>query len=514
MKKITSYILLGTLVLAVALSGCGGGNGGGGGTKSNNADLSALTVSSGTLVPQFDPAITGYTVSVANNVTSVTVTGTKADANASVSGPETLSNLLEGETQTAPIIVTAQNGTTKTYTVAVTRTGTSTKAITLFSFEKVVAVVINEANHTIAVTVPYGTNVNELTPVIGHTGASVEPASGVTKDFSSTVTYTVKAEDGSEQKYIVTVTKEPNSGGGGTEKFTHTVESVSFDMRRVPGGLTFPTDSAVNAFDDAATATVANAYWIAETEVTYELWYYVYIWAVGQGYKFDHLEYYPREGSNGARVPKDGSAPAPAGAKREPVTTVCWREVIVWCNALSKLAGFDPVYKSSGQEIKDATIYADFDNIFGPMAGDKGFRLPTGNEWELAARYKGNDSSNGAIERGGLYWTPGAYASGATDYAANKSGVINDNQNPTIAVAVYNTTKTAVAGSKDPNALNLYDMSGNVYEWCFDRCPGSERMTRGGYWYSKAIDLRLSYVYTTMPNTWGSRLGFRIVRTD
>ena len=166
MKKLTSSILLATLVLAVALSGCGGGSGGGG-DKSSNADLSALTVSSGTLVPQFNPSITSYTVSVVNGVESVSITGTKADVNASVTGSVTLSNLKEGEAQTASIIVTAQNGATKTYTVAVTRTGTSTKAITSFSFENpAVTGVINEANHTIAVTVPYGTDVKALTSVI------------------------------------------------------------------------------------------------------------------------------------------------------------------------------------------------------------------------------------------------------------------------------------------------------------------------------------------------------------
>ncbi len=258
----------------------------------------------------------------------------------------------------------------------------------------------------------------------------------------------------------------PDNPNGGTERFTHTVEGVTFDMLCVSGGLTFPTDSTVNSFEDDAEATVANTYWIAETEVTYELWYNVYIWAVGNGYKFDHLEYYPREGSDGARVELDNSPPVPTGEptnkKYEPVTRVCWREVIVWCNALSELAGFSPVYKNGEEVVKDATIYADFNDLSAPATGDRGFRLPTSNEWELAARYKGNDNLNGAIEKGGLYWTPGTYASGATEYAANKLGVINPNQNPTIVVAVYNTSCTAKVKSKNANVLGLYDMSGNV----------------------------------------------------
>lgn len=516
MKKFTSFILVAMLLLAVTFCGCGGGSGGGG-TKSNNANLSALTVSSGSLVPEFDPAITSYTVSVA--ITSVMVTGTKADANASVSGPVTLENLEEGEAQTATIAVTAQNGVTKTYTVKVTRVGSSTRAITAFNFvDPPVTGDIIEANHTIAVTVPYGTNVTALTPMIGHTGASVDPASGVPQNFTNPVTYTVRAGDGSTQVYTVTVTKEPNSGGSGIESFTHTVEGVNFDVRRVPGGLTFPTDSAVLAFDDSSTATVANTYWIAETEVTYELWYKVYVWAVGHGYKFDHLEYYPTEGSSGAKVSLTGSPQVPteppANKKLEPVTRVCWRDAIVWCNALSELAGFSVVYKNGEEVVKDATIYTDFNDLSAPAVGDKGFRLPSSKEWELAARYKGNDSSNGAIEKGGLYWTPGTYASGATEYAANKLGVINPNQNPTKAVAVYNTSCTAQVHSKDTNALGLYDMSGNVWEWCFDWCSSTKRVARGGAWDYDASDQRLGYVYGNQPSTYSSIIGFRIVRTD
>ncbi len=519
MKKFTLCILIATLLLAAVFSGCGGGGGRKGG-KSSNADLSALTVSSGTLVPQFDPAITSYTVSVANSVESVTITGTKADSKASVSGSVTLSVLVEGQAQTATIAVTAQNGAVKTYKVKVTRVGLSTKAITSFIFiNPEVIGEVNETNHTIAVSVPYGTDVKALTPVIGHTGASINPASGIPQNFSSQVTYTVRALDNTEQKYIVTVTIEPHSGGGGTEKFTHTVEGVSFSMLRVPGGLTFPTDSAANAFDDASTVTVANSYWIAETEVTYELWYYVYIWAVGQGYKFDHLTYYPREGSNGARVGLNGNPPLvptgpPTNEKLEPVTRVCWRDAVVWCNALSEHAGLDPVYKSGGQVVKDATNQTVCDNISDPVAGDKGFRLPSINEWELAARYKENDNSNGAIEKGGLYWTPSTYASGATEYAANKMCVVNPNQNPTIAVAVYDTSCTAQVMSKNANVLGLYDMSGNVWEWCFDWCSSTERVARGGGLYSAADDLRLGYVYANEPSTWSSMIGFRVVRTD
>ncbi len=89
---------------------------------SADADLSGITLSSGSLSPAFAAATTAYTANVANSETSVTVTGVKADASSSVSAPVTLSGLAVGVAQTATITVTAGDGTTtKSYTVAVTR---------------------------------------------------------------------------------------------------------------------------------------------------------------------------------------------------------------------------------------------------------------------------------------------------------------------------------------------------------------------------------------------------------
>ena len=84
----------------------------------------------------------------------------------------------------------------------------SDKAITAFSFaDPAAAGTVAEASHAVAVTVPSGTGVTALVPTITHTGASVSPASGKAQDFTSPVTYTVKAADGSTQAYVVTVTR-------------------------------------------------------------------------------------------------------------------------------------------------------------------------------------------------------------------------------------------------------------------------------------------------------------------
>ncbi|WP_190932449.1 Ig-like domain repeat protein, partial [Paenibacillus oceani] len=95
--------------------------------------------------------------------------------------------------------------------VTVTAAANPAKEITGFSFATpVVAGTVNEASRTISVTVPYGTNVTALTPTITHTGASISPNSGVPRNFTNPVSYTVSAADGSTKSYTVTVNVAAN----------------------------------------------------------------------------------------------------------------------------------------------------------------------------------------------------------------------------------------------------------------------------------------------------------------
>jgi phage major head subunit gpT-like protein len=88
---------------------------------SSNANLSALALSTGTLSPAFDPAVTAYTVNVANGVSAITVTGTAAESGAGLSAESGVSQSLSVGANAIAITVTAQNGTVKTYTVTVIR---------------------------------------------------------------------------------------------------------------------------------------------------------------------------------------------------------------------------------------------------------------------------------------------------------------------------------------------------------------------------------------------------------
>ena len=99
-------------------------------------------------------------------------------------------------------VVTAADGSTKTYTVNVTAALNSAKDIIAFAILGVDGSIVGT---NITVTLPQGTFLNNLTPAIVHTGASINPPGGVAQNFTSPVQYTVTAADGSTKTYTVTV---------------------------------------------------------------------------------------------------------------------------------------------------------------------------------------------------------------------------------------------------------------------------------------------------------------------
>ncbi|BBI36736.1 S8 family serine peptidase [Cohnella abietis] len=144
------------------------------------------------------------TVPYGTDVTTLVPTITHTGASVSPS-----SGAAKDFTNPVTYTVTAADNSTQQYVVTVTVAANPAKAITGFAFNGLTPAVtgaVNESAKTIALTVPYGTNVTALVPTITHTGASVSPSSGAAKDFTNPVTYTVMAADNSTQQYSVRVT--------------------------------------------------------------------------------------------------------------------------------------------------------------------------------------------------------------------------------------------------------------------------------------------------------------------
>ncbi len=166
------------------------------------------------------------------STTTLQVIWTEGTYDSSVSGEY----ILEGAITLTPEISNSSNLKASVKIIVAPNTA---KAITSFKFESLspeVVGIINEINHTILLTVPYGTNVTILVPTITVSpNATSSPASGVAQDFTNPVTYTVTAEDGTTQNYIVTVvvtpttttTTAPPAGGGGGDTTTTTTTTTT-----------------------------------------------------------------------------------------------------------------------------------------------------------------------------------------------------------------------------------------------------------------------------------------------
>ena len=276
---------------------------------------------------------------------------------------------------------------------------------------------------------------------------------------------------------------------------------VNFEMVQV-GELNYTYTIPIGT-DDSERATIEGGYYMATTETTYELWYQVRVWAEANGYVFQNKG---REGHDGI------IGAIPSNDKLEPVTYIDWRDVIVWTNALSEMLGLDPVYRTSlGVIIKDSR-YSNASQVDSAIqTKNNGYRLPTANEWEMAARWK-NDSvqTNGSLLVGGRYWTPGNYASGSI--------ASYNNENETRAVAWYSygvgdsRNHTRPVGMLLPNHLGIFDMSGNVTEWTFTSSSDSGRIVKGGSYFFINSVMQVG-VFNSAPVTAGGTItGFRLVQ--
>ncbi|UTC88564.1 formylglycine-generating enzyme family protein [Treponema denticola] len=359
-----------------------------------------------------------------------------------------------------------------------------------------------------------------------------------------------------------------NSGGGGTPAGSFEDTGDGF-IKIIPpaAGITganttytLPgTQDSYKGVFVAGRKVKLSPYKLGKTEVTYELWYQVRTWAEGKGYTFANkgLEGWDGTGGGGSHPNYTNIGKPPTGNKNHPVTMVIWRDCIVWCNAYTEktMGEGECVYRKSKTDttvLKDATHTAACDAAYADM-DKKGFRLPTEAEWEYAARWQGSNNTN-AAQYGDVWLTKLNSASGAkkpigfSGLALPAGETWETLRDELTRVAVYDkwwnetgwvgqtpaTTKTAAVKSKDPNALGLHDMSGNVWEWCFDRhdnnpasndsayeqggivtdpqgaASGPYRVRRGGSWGGSAGGCTVGRREDYSPDSRYNYLGFRL----
>lgn len=286
-------------------------------------------------------------------------------------------------------------------------------------------------------------------------------------------------------------------------------------MTLIPAGMFTIGDTLDGIATASPTNVTVSAFYMDINLVTYSLWQTVYTYATGHGYAFDNVGY--------------------GKAGNHPVQNVDWFDAVKWCNARSQQVGLTPVYYTDAGLTQ---LYTNQGDVYANWTNN-GYRLPTEAEWEKAAR--------GGLSGLRFPWSDTISESQA-NYAANPDNLnygVNyggydlgpyDGYNTNFDTGGYPMTYTSPVGYFAPNGYGLYDMAGNVTEWCWDWATitlppttgsaylggtdphgsaGNQlgvRVMRGGNWNSSAEYLRCAYSDSGNPNASTHYQGFRCVR--
>ena len=228
-----------------------------------------------------------------------------------------------------------------------------------------------------------------------------------------------------------------------------------------PAGFAYIAAGALPASSWAGAQSV-GAFFMGKTEVTWSEFQTVRTWAAANGYDIS-------------------SVGAGTGPNR-PVTNVNWYQTLKWCNARSEQEGLTPVYKVGG------TVYRTGNSVPTIDTTANGYRLPSEKEWEFAAR--------GGVNSHGYEYSGSNDLNAVAWYTSNSGGSIKD------------------VATKQANELELSDMTGNVWEWCFDISSGDYRVKRGSGWGSLAYICGVAFRGDSHSASSSSDFGFRVARSS
>jgi len=271
-------------------------------------------------------------------------------------------------------------------------------------------------------------------------------------------------------------------------------------MALIPAGVFTMGDTLDGISDAVPTNVTVSAFYIDVNLVSYSQWQSVYKWATNYGYSFTDAG-----SSKGANY---------------PVQMVSWYDVVKWSNARSQQAGLTQVYYTDAG-LTQVYTNGDVDAIYANWSAN-GYRLPTEAEWEKAAR--------GGLSGQRFPWG-NTISESQADYYSFPYDFSFDLGPSGYNMAFFQGGNYASSvGYFAANGYGLYDMAGNVYEWCWDRYgtpygqptitnpkgpqSGLERVSRGGSWADPAVSARCAYrVWIhNLPTSVNSNTGFRCAK--